>query len=394
MGAGGTRRTDVAPRALPVLGPLDALVPGHIGVRSGPARARVACGELSGSERNSARVAMGCEDLGGPASLYPMIYAMRRGPLLGREYASLDAWTRQDPPTGALAGGQTQAFTGAIETPFGQVLTRVDGRVVPRSDVWVWEPSPFSGADLLIAPLPVGRRAGWPLAMKGAPVHQSPQKSSSVVWLAPRQRLLWVKDAGAVAEKGDAAGWRQVFDPDDADRSGWLAPDELLRTWNQTPRPEGVAEDEVWVDVDLDEQVLALRRGDDTTFVTLVSTGVVEHETPTGVFSVRDKAVAWDMTSKDDAAEPYDVERVPWVVHYAPRYAIHGAYWHDHYGAPRSHGCINLSVRDAERVFHAVAPALPDGWSRVDQGGALVSTVVRVRAGLEEAPERRAGGAE
>jgi lipoprotein-anchoring transpeptidase ErfK/SrfK len=28
-------------------------------------------------------------------------------------------------------------------------------------------------------------------------------------------------------------------------------------------------------------------------------------------------------------------------------YGLHGTYWHNNFGSPMSHGCVNLSVSDA-----------------------------------------------
>ena len=43
-------------------------------------------------------------------------------------------------------------------------------------------------------------------------------------------------------------------------------------------------------------------------------------------------------------------------------YAIHGAYWHDDFGRPRSHGCINLAPIDARYVFRWSLPDVPPHW--------------------------------
>ena len=43
-------------------------------------------------------------------------------------------------------------------------------------------------------------------------------------------------------------------------------------------------------------------------------------------------------------------------------HALHGAYWHDKFGRPKSHGCINLSPEDARRLFFCTEPAVPPGW--------------------------------
>jgi hypothetical protein len=46
-------------------------------------------------------------------------------------------------------------------------------------------------------------------------------------------------------------------------------------------------------------------------------------------------------------------------------YALHGAFWHNGFGRPRSHGCINLAPLDARFVFTFAEPKLPVPWHGV-----------------------------
>lgn len=64
----------------------------------------------------------------------------------------------------------------------------------------------------------------------------------------------------------------------------------------------------------------------------------------------------------------YVLRDVPYIQYFAQGYALHGAYWHDVFGTPRSHGCINLSPVDAHRVFLWTEPAVPDGWHAINTG--------------------------
>jgi lipoprotein-anchoring transpeptidase ErfK/SrfK len=43
---------------------------------------------------------------------------------------------------------------------------------------------------------------------------------------------------------------------------------------------------------------------------------------------------------------------VPWLMFFHENWAIHGAYWHDHFGEPWSHGCINVSPYDAHWLYN------------------------------------------
>nr|WP_044237982.1 L,D-transpeptidase family protein [Chondromyces apiculatus] len=58
----------------------------------------------------------------------------------------------------------------------------------------------------------------------------------------------------------------------------------------------------------------------------------------------------------------YKLRDVPYIQYFASGYALHTAYWHDVFGTPRSHGCINMSPVDGHRVFLWTEPAVPEGW--------------------------------
>jgi lipoprotein-anchoring transpeptidase ErfK/SrfK len=65
-------------------------------------------------------------------------------------------------------------------------------------------------------------------------------------------------------------------------------------------------------------------------------------------------------------SQNFELRDVPWIQYFASGYAIHGAYWHDVFGIPRSHGCINLSPIDARIAFLWTEPAVPEGWHGVN----------------------------
>lgn len=67
-------------------------------------------------------------------------------------------------------------------------------------------------------------------------------------------------------------------------------------------------------------------------------------------------------------SEGFELRDVPWILYFSAGYAIHGAYWHDVFGTPRSHGCINLAPIDARIVFNWADPPVPDGWHGINVG--------------------------
>ena len=64
----------------------------------------------------------------------------------------------------------------------------------------------------------------------------------------------------------------------------------------------------------------------------------------------------------------FELRDVPWIQYFASGYALHGAYWHDSFGNPRSHGCVNLAPIDARVVFLWSEPAVPPGWHGINAG--------------------------
>ncbi|NUQ78286.1 MAG: L,D-transpeptidase family protein [Polyangiaceae bacterium] len=64
----------------------------------------------------------------------------------------------------------------------------------------------------------------------------------------------------------------------------------------------------------------------------------------------------------------YQLRDVPYIQYFESGYALHAAYWHDVFGTPRSHGCVNLSPVDAHRLFLWTDPPIPDGWHAINTG--------------------------
>lgn len=126
---------------------------------------------------------------------------------------------------------------------------------------------------------------------------------------------------------------------------------------------------EKWIDINLTKQTLVLYEGEEPVYATLVSTGeagLEDHTSSTatkrGIFRIHTKHVTSTMSSRE-VGEEFELREVPYVMYFDKEgYALHGAYWHDKFGIPKSHGCINLTPEDARRVFHWTEPAVPTGW--------------------------------
>jgi hypothetical protein len=125
------------------------------------------------------------------------------------------------------------------------------------------------------------------------------------------------------------------------------------------PRPAEIPPGAKWVFVSLTEQTLTAYEGDREVFATMVSTGKPGYRTPTGTFQVWEKVRHATMNGR---RQRYHVEEVPDVMFFHGSYALHAAFWHDSFGRAITHGCINLSPRDAAWLFDWAPPSLPEGW--------------------------------
>ncbi len=132
-----------------------------------------------------------------------------------------------------------------------------------------------------------------------------------------------------------------------------------------TPRAEK------WIEVDLSTQTLVAWEGQTPVMSFLVSTGLPNTPTVVGRFHIYQKLVSTRMVGPG-----YDLPNVPHTMYFYSGYALHGAYWHNNFGHPMSHGCVNLALDDAEKLFNWATPVLPDGaWvvnARQDNPGTLV----------------------
>ncbi len=84
--------------------------------------------------------------------------------------------------------------------------------------------------------------------------------------------------------------------------------------------------------------------------------------------------------TKRRGASGFELRDVPWIQYFSAGFALHGAYWHDDFGIPRSHGCINLAPIDARIVFNWTDPPVPDGWHGINIGDDMgQGTAVHIR---------------
>lgn len=115
-------------------------------------------------------------------------------------------------------------------------------------------------------------------------------------------------------------------------------------------RPDSVDTD-IWVSVDLYEQVIIAYEDNTPIFATLTSTGLPRWPTYEGTFHIFTRNEREDMTWGEVGDDYYYLEEVPWTMFFDNGRALHGAYWHDGFGYRRSHGCVNMSITDAHWMY-------------------------------------------
>lgn len=101
-----------------------------------------------------------------------------------------------------------------------------------------------------------------------------------------------------------------------------------------------------WIEVVLSSQRTIAWQGDRQVRTMVVSTGISRYPTPTGSFRVYAKYPSVTMSGPD-----YRLPGVPDTMFFYRGYAIHGTYWHENFGSPMSHGCVNLTRADAAWLY-------------------------------------------
>lgn len=102
-----------------------------------------------------------------------------------------------------------------------------------------------------------------------------------------------------------------------------------------------------WIDVDLTNQAVYAYEGDAMVNSFIVSTGTWMYPTVTGEYKIYVKYRYANMHGPG-----YFLPNVPFVMYFYKSYGLHGTYWHNNFGTPMSHGCVNLRIDDAGWLYN------------------------------------------
>lgn len=164
-----------------------------------------------------------------------------------------------------------------------------------------------------------------------------------------------------------------------------LIPDEEIE-----PLSPDVPAGEKRIEISRAMQTLKAYEGDQIVFETQVSTGIPDPDippkgrnTPPGKWRVYSKMPTKHMGNVDLTGAPdvYTLPGVPWTMFFHELHtgvAMHGAYWHDNYGVPMSHGCVNIKPDEAKWLFRWTTPIWPPQdwrwWERTGYGTVVIVT--------------------
>jgi lipoprotein-anchoring transpeptidase ErfK/SrfK len=235
--------------------------------------------------------------------------------------------------------------------------------LVATTDLYKEKASTFAGVDLVANPPPA-----WPFAWviaddkKSVTARATPEKKGVAAGTFAHRQIVPVLEEGT--------GFVRVGD------GQWIAR-KNVRIARERPRPAVDDAPVKWIDLDRDEQVMIAYEGEKPVFATLVSSGRRKKDTPPALYRLRSKSSLTKMAAEEREASHYLVSEVPWATRFRSGLYFHAAYWHDGFGTPRSHGCVNLSPKDARWVYDWTEPVMPTGWNEleIDLAGSMVVRV-------------------
>jgi lipoprotein-anchoring transpeptidase ErfK/SrfK len=130
-----------------------------------------------------------------------------------------------------------------------------------------------------------------------------------------------------------------------------------MKELKSSPSAVTVSKAEKHIYVDLSGQTLYAYEGNEKFMQTPISSGRWA-PTPIGNYNIWIKLPVTRMAG-GEGADAYDLPNVPWVMYFYRDFGLHGAYWHDNFGHPMSHGCVNMRIIDAHELYNwADGPAL------------------------------------
>jgi hypothetical protein len=156
-------------------------------------------------------------------------------------------------------------------------------------------------------------------------------------WWVGRRVLLY-----ETAQDSKGGWWYRVSEPPEAPM--WVHSSLVRKV--AAVKFEGAKFPGRWVNVNLTQQIVTAYDGGKPVMVTLASTGKKKHETNVGIQKIYWRLPKQTMEGGNLASgDYYKLKDVPFPQYFNPTgEALHGTFWHDNFGRPMSHGCVNMST--------------------------------------------------
>ena len=181
----------------------------------------------------------------------------------------------------------------------------------------------------------------------------------------------WV--TGIAVDPYEKSIWYEIYDSH-LQKSFYIATSDmrLVPEDELTPLSADLpsAQKHIYMDTAL-QQVTAFE-GQTAVLTARCSSGGKGTKTPLGDFQTFHKGPTIHMTNDGEAGagRGYDLPGVPWVSFFTGTgISFHGTYWHNDYGTPRSHGCVNLLPADAKFIYRWTSPVVPPDTQYLYQPG-------------------------
>ena len=192
--------------------------------------------------------------------------------------------------------------------------------------------------------------------------HWGPGKNYSFAYRFYYQTTYWVSK---LVQDRQGEPWYRV--EDDKWDLIFYAPAQHLRLVppeELAPLSPGLPRDAKRLEVRLAEQAVIAYEWNQPVFMTRTATGAEFSNgrflTPVGRHMTFHKRPSRHMAAGDLASNGYDLPGVPWIAYITEKgVSFHGTYWHNDFGRPRSHGCINLTPTAAKWLYRWTQPVVP-----------------------------------
>lgn len=236
----------------------------------------------------------------------------------------------------------------------------------------------FTIINPVISQIPTGGTLGE-VTVPYTDAHQAPGKDEPVAYRFYYATTYWI--IGVVS---DAVGdqWYLIQDDKWDERYYVLAhhlriiPAEELRSISPDVPP-----DQKRIEVHIPEQVMIAFEYDQPVYMARIASGAVfsngDFSTPIGFHTTFHKRASRHMARGNLAANSYDLPGVPWNTYINEEgVAFHGTYWHNNFGKPRSHGCINLTTQASKWLYLWTKPDVPPNLEEIfEKTGTAVNII-------------------